>query len=87
MGVTERLGRVAASTFGVRSQRTLVLAAVTGGITGLAVYAFEWLSREQIFESILTAPLVVQAVALLIGLLLAAAALAWLLGGASPATS
>jgi CIC family chloride channel protein len=87
MGVTERLGRVAASTFGVRSQRTLVLAAVTGGITGLAVYAFEWLSREQIFESILTAPLVMQAVALLIGLLLAAAALAWLLGGASPATS
>ena len=51
------------------------------------MYAFEWLSREQIFESILTAPLVVQAVALLIGLLLAAAALAWLLGGASPATS
>lgn len=72
---------------GGTSRRVLLLAALTGVLTGAAVAGFEWLTREQIFERLLTAPLAIQAVAPLVGLALAALAL-WYLGrGASPATS
>ena len=72
---------------GGQSRRVLPLAAVTGVLTGVGVAGFEWLTREQIFERVLEAPLAVQAVAPAVGLGLAAAIL-WHLGGrASPATS
>src|SRR5690606_3578979 len=70
-----------------RPQRTLLLAGLTGASTGLAVAAFEIATRDEIFERVIEAPLAVQAAALGIGLALAAASLAWLAGGASPATS
>ena len=69
------------------SQRTLVFAAATGVVTGAGVAAFEWVTREQIFERVVAAPLAVQAAALVVGLLAAAAALAWIAGGATPATA
>lgn len=69
------------------SRRVLPLAAVTGVLTGVGVAGFEWLTREQIFERLLGAPLAVQALAPAIGLTVAALLL-WYLGGrASPATS
>ncbi len=72
---------------GGTSRRVLLLAALTGVSTGAGVAGFEWLTREQIFDRLLTAPLAVQAVAPLVGLAVTALAL-WGLGrGASPATS
>lgn len=72
---------------GGQSRRILPLAAVTGILTGAVVAAFEWLTREQIFDRLLDAPLAVQAVAPAIGLGVAAVVL-WYLGGrATPATS
>ena len=69
------------------SRRMLALAALTGALTGVGVAGFEWLTREQIFDRILTAPLAVQAAAPAVGLLFAAVALRYLGRGASPATS
>jgi CIC family chloride channel protein len=60
---------------------------LTGALTGAGVAAFEWLTREQIFARLADAPLVVQAGAPTIGLIVAALVLARLGGGASPATS
>lgn len=65
----------------------LALAAVTGGLTGLGVAAFEWFTATALFDRILEAPLPVQVAALPIGLLVALLALRWIAGGASPATS
>ncbi len=76
-----------ADTLGVRSQRTLALAGLTGAATGVGVAAFEWLTREQIFERVVQAPLGVQAAALLVGLTIAGLSLAWVAGGAAPSTS
>jgi CIC family chloride channel protein len=71
----------------VRSQRALVLAALTGALTGLAVAAFEWVTNQQLFARVLDAPLAVQVAAPLVGLTLAALALATFGRGASPSTS
>lgn len=71
----------------IRTQRTLLLAALTGAATGVGVAAFEWVTRSQIFERIIEHGIGVQAAALVVGLALAAAAL-WFVGGrATPATS
>lgn len=49
--------------------------------------AFEWITRQQLLERVLSAPIAAQAAALAIGLAVSALSLAWLAGGASPATS
>ncbi len=65
----------------------LGLAAVTGAVTGLLVALFDWVTAQNLLDRLYTWPVVVQAVAPLVGLTLAALALRWLAGGASPSTS
>jgi CIC family chloride channel protein len=65
----------------------MLLAAVTGAITGLGVAAFEWVTREGLFDHLRRAPLWLQVVGPLVGLALAAASLRWLAAGATPATT
>jgi chloride channel protein, CIC family len=70
-----------------RAQTVLLLSAVTGALVGLSVAGFEWVTREQLFAWLLRQPKPVRAVAPLAGLVLAAAALRWLAGGAGPGTA
>lgn len=69
-----------------RSREIIVLSALTGVLTGLAVRGFEYLVEEA-YESVLHAPLWFTAIAPAIGLVLAAIILRVGGGGASPATS
>lgn len=71
---------------GNRSHRTLVLAALVGVLTGGGVALFDWLA-ETLLHTVLGWPTALQAAAPLAGLALAAAALRWLAGGATPATA
>lgn len=73
--------------FGAQSRRILVLSAVVGAATGFAVALFEWVTRTQLLDRFASAPAVVQVIAPGVGLALAAVALRYLAGGASPATS
>ncbi|MDQ1377175.1 MAG: chloride channel protein family, partial [Acidimicrobiaceae bacterium] len=68
-----------------RSPRVLLLAALTGLLTGAAVAAFDQTTGTVLLGRIQRAPLAVQALGPLCGLLLAAAVLKWVGGGASPA--
>jgi len=72
---------------GRRSQQVLLLAGLTGALTGLVVAGFERLAAEVVFAAVLDLPLWAMAAAPLVGLLLARAALRWLAHGATPATS
>lgn len=72
---------------GRRSQQVLVLASVTGALTGLVVAGFERLTAEVIFVEVMALPLGVLALMPLLGLVGARLALRWLAGGATPATS
>jgi CIC family chloride channel protein len=72
---------------GPRSRRALLFSAVVGFLVGCAVAAFDWVTREQLLERFLGAPIVVQAVVPGVGLAAAALALRWMAAGASPATS
>ena len=72
---------------GRRPQQVLVLAALTGALTGGAVALFDWLVSDVIFARVLTQSDWFKAVAPAIGLVLAALALRYLAGGATPATS
>jgi CIC family chloride channel protein len=65
----------------------VVLAAVIGCLTGLAVALFDSITADAIFARLTTAPVWLEALGPLIGLLAAAAALRWLAGGATPATA
>ncbi len=78
--------RIAHTRIG-QSHRTLALAGLVGVVTGAGVAAFDWLAAEALLDSVLRAPLVLRAVAPLVGLLVAAAALRWLAGGATPSTA
>lgn len=69
-----------------RSQQVLFFAAATGLVTGAVVAAFEYVTREIVYEELITAPLWVRCVAPLVGLLLAALAIRHL-GGGSASTS
>jgi CIC family chloride channel protein len=73
--------------FAQRSREVLLLSAVTGAVTGLGVAAFEWVTGRQALERLYGLPVAVQVVAPGVGLMLAAVALRWLAGGASPSTS
>jgi CIC family chloride channel protein len=70
-----------------RSREVLLLSALTGALTGLAVVAFEWVAGEQGIERLYELPIAFQVAAPAVGLVLASLALRWLAGGASPATS
>ena len=72
---------------GRRSQQVIVLSAVTGSVTGLLVAVFERVTREDLLATVKRQSLWVQGIAPVVGLLLAAAALRWLAGGATPATA
>lgn len=70
-----------------RSRQVLVLAGVTGVLTGLLVAGFEVLTSGVVFDGVLAAPLAVQAAAPCAGLVLAAACLRFLRRGTGTATS
>lgn len=70
-----------------RSREVLLLSALTGALTGLAVAAFEWVGGRQGLDRLFTLPVAVQVAAPGVGLLLAAVALHWLASDHSPSTS
>jgi len=70
-----------------RSREVVLLAAITGAVTGLFVRFFEYIVVEVVFERIIHGPLWVGAVAPGIGLVLTAILLNTVGNGASPATS
>ncbi len=72
---------------GRRSRQVLLLSAATGLVTGAAVALFEWVTREQLFDAVRRAPTLIQVLAPLAGLLLAALALRFIGRRASAATS
>src|SRR3954447_19417534 len=72
---------------GRRSQQVLVLSVLTGVLTGAAVALFDWLVSDVIFDWVLRQSDWFKAVAPMIGLVLAALALRFLAGGATPSTS
>jgi CIC family chloride channel protein len=72
---------------GHRARQVLVLAGLTGLVTGLAVAGFEWVTRDVLFDHLRRQPEPVQVLAPLVGLLLAAASLRWLAAGSSPSTA
>ena len=72
---------------GRRSRQVVLLAAVTGATTGLFVAAFERLTSEGLLTTVKRQSLWVQGAAPMVGLLIAAAALRWLAGGATASTA
>ena len=70
-----------------RSREVVLLAAITGALTGLFVRFFEYIVVEVVYEQIVHGPLWVGAIAPGIGLMLSAILLRTLGNGASPATS
>ena len=70
-----------------RGHRQLLLAAVTGALTGLAVAGFDWVVAQHMLDKLYELPVAVQVCAPLVGLTLAAISLRWVARGASPATS
>jgi CIC family chloride channel protein len=75
------------AAFGRRSRDALLLSAVTGAVVGLAVAGFEWVTAEQLLERVFELPVWLQALVPGLGLVLAALALRFVAGGATPATS
>jgi chloride channel protein, CIC family len=76
-----------AAGLGRRSHAGLLLAAVTGAVTGLLVALFDWVTAKNLLDRLYTWPVAVQVGAPVVGLALAAISLRWLAGGASPSTS
>lgn len=70
-----------------RSREVLLLSALTGALTGLAVAGFEWMAGQQGLDRLYTLPVPVQVAAPAVGLLLAAFALHWLTDDHNPSTS
>ena len=70
-----------------RSREVVLLAAVTGAITGLGVRFFEFIVTEVAFDSVLHGPLWFAAIAPGLGLVAAAIILRFIGNGATPATS
>jgi CIC family chloride channel protein len=79
--------RPALLALGRRTRQVLVLAAITGVLTGAGVAAFEWLTREQLFHWLREQPHAVQIAAPAAGLILAALCLRYLGGRATPSTA
>ena len=70
-----------------RWHRVLVLSALTGAVTGLAITGFDWLTARTMLEWVYGLPRLAQVFAPAVGLLLAFAALRWLGGDETPSTS
>jgi CIC family chloride channel protein len=75
------------AALGRRTRQVVLLAALTGVVTGAGVALFEWVTREQLLDHLLDAPLALQIVAPIGALLGAAAMLRFVGGGASPSTA
>src|SRR5438552_1977564 len=75
------------AALGRRTRQVVLLAAVTGAVTGLGVAAFESVTRDGLFDHLTRAPVGIQIVAPLIGLALAALALRFVARQATPATA
>jgi CIC family chloride channel protein len=76
-----------ARAIGRRSHQTLLLAAGTGVVVGLAVLAIERLTVEGLLETITERPLWLQVMAPALGLVIAAVCLRWVGGDVSTATA
>ena len=72
---------------GRETRRVVVFAALTGTVTGAGVAGFEWVTRYGLFNHLQQAPLGVQVLAPLVGLVLAALDLRVFGAGASPTTA
>ena len=72
---------------GRRTHQTLLFAAGTGVLVGLAVLAIERVTVDGLLDAIADRPLWLQALAPAVGLLIAAGCLRWVADGASPATA
>ena len=84
-GFERRRDQIAA--LGRRSQQVLLLASLTGVLTGLGVAGFEWITREVLFAHLGRLPVAMQFAAPLAGLALAAATLRWVAHTTSPTTA
>lgn len=96
MTVTERFSRLRALppvdprrvlALTRRSQQVLLIAGVTGALTGLAVAAFDRLTSDVLLAGTLDLPIAAQAVAPAVGLVLAMVFLQYVGRGATPDTS
>lgn len=76
-----------ARDIGRRTYQTMLFAAGTGVLVGLAVLAIHRITIEGLLESITDRPLWLQALAPAVGLVVAALCLRWVAGGASGSTS
>ncbi|MDQ6617798.1 MAG: chloride channel protein, partial [Actinomycetota bacterium] len=72
---------------GRRGRQVLILAAVTGALTGLCVAGFEWVTRQGLSDHLGHEPRAVRIAAPLLGLLVAAALLRWVASTTSPSTA
>ncbi len=79
--------QVEARAIGRRTNQTLLFAAVTGVLVGLAVLAIERITIEGLFDTIAEQPLWLRAIAPAIGLVVAALCLRWVAGGPSRSTA
>lgn len=71
----------------VQSRQVVLLSAVTGAVTGMAVAAYEWLVVEVLVETVIGAPLWMQGLVPALGLALTAVILRYGGPNATPATS
>jgi CIC family chloride channel protein len=78
--------RAVATAFSERSRQVLLLAALTGAVTGLGVALFETVVIEALFDELRELPIGVLALMPTVGLVIAAVALRWL-GPTTPATT
>src|SRR5918996_747471 len=76
-----------AREIGRRTHQTLLFAAATGVVVGLAVLAIERVTVEGLLEAVTDRPLWLQMLAPVVGLAVARACLHWVAGGASPSTA
>ncbi len=76
-----------ARAIGRRTHQTLLFAAATGVVVGLAVLAIERITVEGLLDALADQPLWIKALAPTVGLAVAALCLRWVAGGASPSTS
>src|SRR5918996_5506132 len=76
-----------AREIGRRTHQTLLFAAATGVVVGLAVLAIERVTVEGMLEAVSDRPLWLQMLAPAVGLAVAWACLHWVAGGASPSTA
>ena len=84
-GYERHRGQIAA--LGRRGSQVLLLAGLTGVLTGLAVAGFEWVTRDRLFAGLRRQPIGIQVAAPLVGLMLAAGILRWIARTTSPATA